>query len=403
MNKFLFSVILILSIYACKNEGYQSSELVRIDFLYNETSIDYSECDTIKIPLPLNTASKFFLDSVCSNYSFIVLETSKASLIGEINKVIFTDSLIFIGDFEIQKSIFVFNHEGRFIRKICRHGQGPGEYRFRISNFFINDSLKTITITDNDRSQVIETDYNGSLLYTTSPQLFGNDIIKLPDDSLLYFYVGGRKNIKLNEQQQNIDYEYNLLVFNNKYEVVNSYFPINSDFGLNYGVFNNFEPHNNKLYFKPRIDNRIFEIGVNHLKCRYYIDFGNLVGDTSYMVPRNEVRGFLRTKTEFPEVTHFIVDDGFWFFWGHYNKKCIQILYSSKSNKVYHGFDPVFRTFGGRIIGMHNQHIVMTLNASELEIYKPLKERLGKQEQHIIETVGFYDNPILVLGKLKDF
>ena len=108
MRSIIVLFIVIILCYSCNNRGSNNSgEYNRVDILYDDTNVDYSYTDTIKIQTPLNVESKFFLDSVCSNYSFIVLETSEQSLIGEIDKVFFTDSLIFIGDFKIQKSIFV--------------------------------------------------------------------------------------------------------------------------------------------------------------------------------------------------------------------------------------------------------------------------------------------------------
>jgi hypothetical protein len=403
MKKICVFISMVFVFISCSQKNKNSSEFVRIDFLYNDEAIDVSGCDTIKIPTPLNKNTKFFLDSVCSNYSFTVLETTKESMIGKVDKVVFTDSLIFVGDFEIQKSIFVFDHDGQFIKKIKRQGRGPGEYRYRISNFFIADSLKKIIITDDDRSQIIETDYQGNLIHTESPKLLGGDIFKFPNDSLLYFYVAGRKNVRNNDQSKTNDYENNLLILDENYKISKSYFPINSDYELNYGVFNNFVPHEAKLFFKPIKDNRIFEISNKSLNCRYYVDFADLVVDSFYMAPRNEVRRYVWTKSHIPDISRFMIGDEFLYFWGSYKKKYFQILYSVKSKNTYLGFDPVFKSFAGRIVGMHNQHIIMAMNATQLEYFKPIKKNLGKKEQHIINTVDFYDNPILILGKIRDF
>jgi len=58
----------------------------------------------------------------------INLETAQNCLIGDIDDIIVNDTLLYILDKEITKSIFVFNYKGSFIKKIASQGKGPTEY-----------------------------------------------------------------------------------------------------------------------------------------------------------------------------------------------------------------------------------------------------------------------------------
>lgn len=58
---------------------------------------------------------------------YIPLETTDASLIRNINKIIVRDSVYYIFD-NLSKKILLFNKRGRFIKSINKVGQGPGEY-----------------------------------------------------------------------------------------------------------------------------------------------------------------------------------------------------------------------------------------------------------------------------------
>lgn len=63
------------------------------------------------------------------NIRYIPLETTEASLIQNINKIIVRDSVFYLFDF-LSKRILLFNERGKFIKSIDKVGQGPGEYTY---------------------------------------------------------------------------------------------------------------------------------------------------------------------------------------------------------------------------------------------------------------------------------
>src|SRR5690606_11122631 len=141
----------------------QKTGQIQIDFIYDDPQIVYDDCDTITINIPSIDSkdfvkTQFDVKSLCESFIAIPLETCKESIIGSIYKVVLCDSLIFVGDFSIQRAIFVFNRNGAFLRKISRSGNGPGEYRLTIRNFWVDKENKIISIVDTDRSQIIYTD-----------------------------------------------------------------------------------------------------------------------------------------------------------------------------------------------------------------------------------------------------
>jgi len=77
----------------------------------------------------------------------IILETNKDCLIGHINCLQVFDENIYILDSNKAKSLFVFDMEGRFIRKIGGIGRGPGEY-VGINDFTFDRENRIIFIDD---------------------------------------------------------------------------------------------------------------------------------------------------------------------------------------------------------------------------------------------------------------
>ena len=66
-------------------------------------------------------------------------------LIGEIDKVIKFDSIIYLMDKKQNRSIYLFNLNGDFIQVISKYGNGPEEY-MQLTDMFINAEDSTLNI-----------------------------------------------------------------------------------------------------------------------------------------------------------------------------------------------------------------------------------------------------------------
>jgi hypothetical protein len=142
--------------FALKNP---QTRIVNIDSLKNEGMIN--------------------LSSVFKRVKTIILETNKDALIGDINSVQVFGDKIYILDKENAKSIFVFNKSGKFLQRIGKVGQGPGEYIYP-TDFTIDTKNKFIYVLDNSAHKVLKFD-----LLTCK---YINDII-IPDRSTMNFHI----------------------------------------------------------------------------------------------------------------------------------------------------------------------------------------------------------------------
>jgi hypothetical protein len=69
------------------------------------------------------------MSDLVSDYSIIALETLDDNLILDPTVVKFTEKYIFILDrFSPSKSLYVFDHKGKYVGKVGSKGEGPGEY-----------------------------------------------------------------------------------------------------------------------------------------------------------------------------------------------------------------------------------------------------------------------------------
>jgi hypothetical protein len=87
----------------------------------------------------------------------IMLETNESCLIGSITKMRVSDQFIFILDALIAKSLYVFDKNGRFIRKIGNLGNGPEEYT-RLSDFTIDKENNIIYLLNSYPNRIYKYD-----------------------------------------------------------------------------------------------------------------------------------------------------------------------------------------------------------------------------------------------------
>ena len=133
------------------------------------------------------TAPEVNFSEVFASITPIVLETTKNSLIGRIDKVIATPEYIIVLDNSIAKALFLFKKDGAFVHKFGRMGNGPGEYtniydfcydkatgtiymlclnnRINLYDIHTGSFLKSVTLENNNGSNW-KIYYNDGELYT---------------------------------------------------------------------------------------------------------------------------------------------------------------------------------------------------------------------------------------------
>ena len=82
-----------------------------------------------EIIIDINEIKTIPFDSLkIKNLEYIPLETNANVLISTINKMLVLDNRIYVADYYVGKSLFVFDFHGKLVFKIDRLGKGPGEF-----------------------------------------------------------------------------------------------------------------------------------------------------------------------------------------------------------------------------------------------------------------------------------
>ena len=173
-NRFLFFFFSIMLI-SCSSKNNQQE--LSLDGAYYTIDLDAEKED----PIPLSSLFK--------SVRTVILETGEDFLIGNISTIHVFDGHIYILDSRKAKGLYVFDMEGRFIRKIGGLGQGPGEY-LEPADFTLDTNNGIIYICDM-KNRVHKYNLDGTFIHTITIQAPNSTIafIQFYNDNLYSSHI----------------------------------------------------------------------------------------------------------------------------------------------------------------------------------------------------------------------
>ena len=150
--------------------------------------------------------------------TIVPLETNDSVLIGEIDKVIFYETRLYVATFSPEQAVYIFNLQGKLLHKISRKGRGAEEY-LQLSDMFIDSRNRTLNLLSRIDEKLLVFDVDEYRLVKTIrlPKAF----VKMV--SLENGYIGYMGNYSQDKNQP-----YNLWAMNSRYEIESQYMKIDS-------------------------------------------------------------------------------------------------------------------------------------------------------------------------------
>ena len=158
MKRFLLGIFLFFLLSTCSSKQIEKAAG---EFMPGEAHY--------VIDLDGSLEESVYYSSVFKNVRTIILETSRNCLIGATTELQIFDSCIYLLDARVAKSLFVFDMEGRFIRKIGSLGNGPGEYAV-IKDFTLDTENGVIYLLD-QRHRVHKYQLDGTFIHSITIQM----------------------------------------------------------------------------------------------------------------------------------------------------------------------------------------------------------------------------------------
>ncbi|MCG8474307.1 MAG: 6-bladed beta-propeller, partial [Cytophagales bacterium] len=250
MREFVIKVFFVLTLCVSCNKHNEQAQS------YNDSTIHISIAD-----VPESEYKK--ADSV----KFIPLETSEDCLIGNVDKFMVSEERIFVADMKIGNALFIFDNEGRLIKKYAAHGKGSKEFQGKIQDFDVKDQIFLVT----DAHEVICLSLDGDFKWKKSAgRVFSTRTIAKTTDG---FCFGQRcsKYMPFNEEK---DMYYDLVRTDNNFNIRKKMHPIVFEQAVNMiWLSHSFTSHDNTVYFVPNVSDSIRVFG-NEKNMTYKVDFG---------------------------------------------------------------------------------------------------------------------------------
>jgi len=352
---------------------------------------------TKEISMPIGQNKAEFCDLV-EEIKVLELESSKESLIGEINQIEVFDGKIFIHDYKTQ-AIMIFDFEnGKFLNSIKSTGEGPSEYFF-IEKFSIEKDKKLVSLLDTDQKRIIKFDFKGQFI----------ESIKIPFYAHSFSYFNNDKNVifanfSLNDDEKD---NYQAIITDKDFNIINRFLKIEKFSSMQIEQGNQISVVNNKAYLLPNNSIDYYSVDVDNIQKKYifnfeknwdedifYKDFSNPKGLITALKKNKIIRALGAVESE-----KFIILD-FWYIDKHflalYNKSTGKLNYIKKNTK---GFEDMLY-----FDGVYNDYFLSSKNPYEFKTALEYDKKC-KFDEDLIDRVTVEpndtNNPLLMFVKFK--
>jgi hypothetical protein len=383
----ILSLIFICCVSCGRKQNIQSPEV---------------SCETLKC---LN-CSPYDTDKdslIYDDVKIVRLETNDSCLIHEIKQIEVKDSFIFILD--IDRKLFVFDINGKFISQTGKYGHGPGEY-LTINTFYIENN--NIVIIDDVKSSLIRYDFKGEHLYTEKfpPEYFrmSCQAVLTEDNKLLL--------------QHGINMEANMaysLIDMNKNELTGQYFsynPIKLDNHIYYYSNHPMSRSDRQVDFILPLCDTVFCYTESSFFPKYIVEIpGKMV--SKHQIKNNTAsyrqdivnlgkQGFFTGFTAIFETEKHILleysEQGLilgYFLCSKTSKQGYYHLYATEEESYQIPFFRIIGSFDNTFIGVSQAYFLF---GGEWKI----SGETGSQFNRMISSLQEEDNPVLFFYKLKE-
>lgn len=371
---------------------------ISCNHLSNSAEADYSNVTQIQYD---EKAENFILiDQIVDRCSFVRLASEQSSLIGKIDQLILCDSFIVVVDKRIAKSIFVFNHEGKFLNRISRLGNGPGEYLL-INHVAINDNNQ-VCILDNIKARVTLFDISGKFISSQDLPFKSVKMEFLGNDNIL-FDVQDCSPISGNKK----------IIEKSCYVLTDSNFKVKYTFGEDHSYNNpsfqfymeDFLKSDGKIFSRLDHGNTIFEFNRDSVIARYEL---SLKGEKLYAPTIEDLSTpdlYTENRLKMPSFS------GCFFFCKDYS--CFKMLFPEredlytwffKSNKTgklmtlsTESDDAVLSRFYDPLAKWNDNTLVQVIPPTTLLSHKDeiLSNSMVENPEALYDGLSLEDNPVL--------
>ena len=371
-----------------------------------------------KITIPDDShGHKINIDEMLDSVFYVKLETTDSCLIGKIDKLLFHSNKILVVENDRRLSILLFSTDGKFISKIGRLGQGPGEY-VSIRDVAIDHINKNVVVLDASGKKLLYYDMNGDFLKEQRLFYYPTSLAVLNDGSILFAQYRNVNshipsvvdNMLLFSENSNLTITGKTLSFTYRDKFKN----------IDLQSHDNFNVTASTVLFNQYFNDTIYEIkSSNKITAKYVIDMGdkNITSVFNAATTKDDFAAIVNANKHY----HFKglaleTDDYFYcninsFHSCYYSKRKEKVLYYGGGfiTAAYGINDAKLRKYirMGYPMTTFNNYFVSVISSESIEQDKNynmqaiIKSKYRPDVEAIMSETKSDDNPVLFFYSLK--
>lgn len=332
----------------------------------------------------------FKMEDVLDTMLFIPLETREESLIGQIDRMVFTDERIFISDYDDQ--LLIFDRNGKYINKL-KNGSGPGEI---VRPYAFDFDERTQRLIVQQTWGFIFYDKNGQYIEDERHPIIDLDFVSTREGYMFFDFSYLNHHLEPNGNSALI--------------ITDKSFKIKAK-GINTvpKTLSRSVVHRTSFFFKlsdsylisQMYNDTIYEVNDNYFKAKYVIDFNNKMHITS-----NSDINEVYNSSKFYYMGSVLETEGeYQMFWFRCNKIGQCIVYRNiKTGEMIGGTGVLgnWTEYPASLFG--TRATCKDYFVSYIYPYANMKyssPKISKESKQLVENLDEEDNPVLVLYKVK--
>lgn len=399
----LSSLIILIGCNSKKNNELAAG--LKISELRDTVSFVMKTGTAVAIPIP-PPDKELKASDVFEDFKYIPLESSENSLMGQYRDACIYENRIFIHDIETNM-VYIFTMQGKFINKVGKRGNGPGEF-FQPESMAIDPFRNQLLVYDTFIRKIFYFTLDGEFLHADRMAIRSNQNFKVISPNLIAFGVNRtRENPQLEEiNKYNIIYTDSALnVRGGVYREEENYIP--------YFSLPSFSSNNRQVYYTPPYASDVYEFVEDTLEHKFHLDYSGWenhfnLDELKALDANKKGKYYYNSIHVSPPVLsnnrflffETITEESLDHFHSYYDKVTGKILsfniYTMESEN-----DLLFTT----VLAGYEDYFIGYVPASSLIYLKEERDKKGiamKPEiSNMIDSLQTDDNDVLVLFKLK--
>ncbi len=373
----VFFTLLLITLFSCYQKG----------------NSDRTDDELMKIEIgPDDLVDEINLSQIIDDFYLVQLETNENCLIGNINKIVCYKNYILVFDL-FNQTLFLYNENGDFLRKISKRGGGPGEF-LELQDFSVDSISNQLLLLDYQK--IHKFSFDGKYIESMNIPFIASSFSLLPFDNIA-FYGGAQED--------------RIIITDNSGKIKRKYFPYSLRSRIN--PLQPISHYNNKTLFDIPFCDTIYMIKEKGITPFLFLDFGDLsftyddynnLSDVQKQNVANYVHSsnifmyhylFIPTRKYF----YFAITTGEVAYSGFYDLQTGNKLFFPMKETNNDLFKASFQFFP---LGVKNNDFIFSLSANSILMSTENEIIKSKKIDSIIKSIDEYSNPVLLFVKIKE-